>query len=95
MHFKFKVVDLLEIYIRKQGTNPLLLELVLPLLDAIEITQQTLETGNKSVSGEYKNLLDRMRGVYKNKLCKPKEYAPERNPGCKFTLRCQTSSRWH
>ena len=39
VNFKNRVLDLVEVYLKQQPTNPLSLELVLPLLQAIRITQ--------------------------------------------------------
>lgn len=39
LHFKLRVVDLLEIFIKRQGNHPLLITLFLPLVEAIRNNQ--------------------------------------------------------
>jgi hypothetical protein len=58
------VLDLVEIFIRKQGANPLIWRVYLPLLEALRIHT----TDDKAA------LHARLLGAF-TKLCKPKEYA--------------------
>ncbi|CAG8615223.1 13601_t:CDS:2, partial [Ambispora leptoticha] len=63
IHFKNKVLDLLEIFIRKQPSNPLVFNLILPLLDvALKTNSSSDQVANKA------------RGLLVNKLCKSKKY---------------------
>ncbi|KAI8504946.1 Myb-binding protein 1A [Branchiostoma belcheri] len=63
--FKQRVTDLLDIFLRKQPSNPLVLELVEPLL---RIVQDSLR------KSEEHSLAEKVAGLYRNKLCKIKEY---------------------
>jgi len=65
VHFKLRVLDLVEIFIKKQSKNPLILELMKPLLHII-----------KSSHGhnEEQAFFERTLGLYKNKLCQLHEY---------------------
>ena len=56
IHFKNKVFDLLEIFIRKQPTHPLTLELILPLLATV--LQAT--SSSEQIADRAKSLLDKM-----------------------------------
>eukprot|EP00124_Ichthyophonus_hoferi_P001015 Ihof_evm10s45 gene=Ihof_evmTU10s45 len=64
LHFKMRTLDLLEIFLRKQPTNPLIMDLILPLLDAYK-SVPTVKS--------YIVLKDRLYGIIVNKLCKLKE----------------------
>ncbi|XP_035690472.1 myb-binding protein 1A-like protein [Branchiostoma floridae] len=63
--FKQRVTDLLDIFLRKQPSNPLVLELVEPLL---RIVQDSLR------KSEEHGLAEKVAGLYRNKLCKIKDY---------------------
>jgi DNA polymerase phi len=64
LNFKLRVLDLVEIYVRKQATNPLIWRCFRPMLEAIRVTP---ETDDKQA------LNARLVAAY-GKLTKPKEY---------------------
>lgn len=66
--FKMRVIDLIETFIKRQSSSPLIVELVVPFL--IGIRDATLESQPGS-----KPLAQRLSGVYSNRLCKVKQYA--------------------
>ncbi|KAG0348544.1 DNA-directed DNA polymerase [Podila humilis] len=66
VHFKNKVLDLLEIYIKKQSSNALVLELIVPLLSLVFIPSAS----NKPVH-------DKISALLRNKLAKIKDYPRE------------------
>ena len=45
VNFKCRVLELLDIYIKQEHTNPLALQLLLPILDLIRLTKTTLVSG--------------------------------------------------
>lgn len=54
LNFKFRVLDLLDIYVKKEFLNPLALELLLPLLHvARQTNERNLATRARSVLKEY------------------------------------------
>lgn len=59
VHFKSRVLDLLEQFIKSQPTSPLIVTYVLPLLSLLEITDN-------------KGLADRAYNILKTKVCKAK-----------------------
>ncbi|KAF9434258.1 DNA-directed DNA polymerase [Entomortierella beljakovae] len=63
IHFKNKVLDLLELYIKKQSTNELVLDLIVPLLSLVLIPSAS----NKPVH-------DKISALLRNKLAKIKDY---------------------
>jgi len=66
LHFKFRVLDLIEIYVKRQPTSPFLFDAVVPLMQAILTAQ---------ASGiEKKSLAERMSGIL-GKVCKTKDFA--------------------
>jgi len=65
LHFKLRVLDLIEIFMKHQSKNPLTLLLFSHLLNALAAARASVES---------KPLYDRIVSLYKNKLCKPKEY---------------------
>ncbi|KAJ3245361.1 DNA-directed DNA polymerase [Chytriomyces hyalinus] len=65
LHFKLRAVDLLEIFIKKQPTNPLVLHLLVPSLQII------LESGDGEDSRE---LYAKMTHLVKTKLATIREY---------------------
>jgi len=67
LHFKLRVLDIIEIFIKKQASNPLVLELIDPLLD---VAWSSLN------SKDFHTLGERAQGLFQNKLCSPKELPP-------------------
>ncbi|KAI7872535.1 DNA polymerase phi-domain-containing protein [Spinellus fusiger] len=65
IHFKNNVMDLIVIFVRKNPTNPLVLEIIVPLLNII------CSTPTKSVTSQF---VDKMIAFIKNKISKQKEY---------------------
>lgn len=61
-HFKNRILDLVDLLVRKQSTNPLILQTVLPLLELA--TQSSLDE---------RQLADKAKGILKNRVCKAKE----------------------
>ncbi|CAG8456897.1 4358_t:CDS:10 [Ambispora gerdemannii] len=51
IHFKNKVLDLLEIFIRKQPSNPLVFNLILPLLDVVLKTNSSSDQAANKANG--------------------------------------------
>ncbi|KAF9105234.1 DNA-directed DNA polymerase [Mortierella sp. AM989] len=66
IHFKNKVLDLLELYIKKQSSNELVLDLIVPLLSLVLIPSAS----NKPVH-------DKISALLRNKLAKIKDYPRE------------------
>jgi DNA polymerase phi len=62
------VLDLLDIFIKKQSSSPLILDLILPLLSLIRNGQ-----GHTDMTP----LVNRAENLFRNKLCKTKEYPKE------------------
>lgn len=67
LHFKLRVLDIIEIFIKKQASNPLVLELIEPLLDA---AWSSLNSKN------FRPLGEKAQGLFTNKLCTLKELPP-------------------
>jgi DNA polymerase phi len=65
VHFKNNVMELIVIYARKNPTNPLVLELIVPLLQVIR------DTPAKSVSNQFST---KVISFLKNKLAKATDY---------------------
>ncbi|XP_065640104.1 myb-binding protein 1A-like protein isoform X1 [Hydra vulgaris] len=65
IHFKLRVLDLIEIFIKKQAKDPKVLDLVEPLLELIRVSQSHTDE-------QY--LFERTLGIFKNKLCSLHEY---------------------
>eukprot|EP00698_Gefionella_okellyi_P019633 TRINITY_DN6047_c0_g1_i1.p1 TRINITY_DN6047_c0_g1~~TRINITY_DN6047_c0_g1_i1.p1 ORF type:complete len:1253 (-),score=340.59 TRINITY_DN6047_c0_g1_i1:55-3789(-) len=65
-HFKFRVLDLLEIFVKSQAESPLMLDLVEPLL--------TASSTSAASGGVDKAIGERVAGIFKNKLCVSKEH---------------------
>ncbi|KAG0206968.1 DNA-directed DNA polymerase [Mortierella sp. GBA30] len=63
IHFKNKVLDLLELYIKKQSSSELVLDLIIPLLSLVLIPSAS----NKPVH-------DKISALLRNKLAKIKDY---------------------
>ncbi|XP_028411187.1 rDNA transcriptional regulator pol5-like [Dendronephthya gigantea] len=70
LHFKLRVLDLVEIIIKKQPSTDLILELMQPILEII----RTCLT-NK----DFTTLGERAQGIFKNRLCAIKEH-PKLSP---------------
>ncbi|KAI1313422.1 DNA-directed DNA polymerase [Mortierella claussenii] len=66
VHFKNKVLDLLELYIKKQSFNELVLDLIVPLLSLIVIP-----------SASNMPIHDKISAVLRNRLAKIKDYPRE------------------
>ena len=67
-HFRLRALDLLDIFIKRQSSNPLILDLILPLLHLIRRGQRLRDV---------KPLVDRAENLFSNKLCKIKQYPRE------------------
>jgi len=65
LHFKFRVLDLIEIFVKRQPSSPLLFDAVRPLVDAVVACQG---------EAEKKSLAERMSGILQ-KICKAREFA--------------------
>nr|XP_054775637.1 myb-binding protein 1A-like protein [Lytechinus pictus] len=65
LHFKLRVLDLLDIFIKRQQNNTLILDLVVPLLKVIESS-----AGHK----DNQLLAEKALNIYRNKLCRIKKY---------------------
>ncbi|CAH3192191.1 unnamed protein product [Porites evermanni] len=67
LHFKLRVLDIIEIFIKKQASNPLVLELIEPLLDVAWSSRN---------SKAFRPLGEKAQGLFTNKLCTLKELPP-------------------
>jgi len=67
LQFKLRVLDIIEIFIKKQASNPLVLELIDPLLD---VAWSSLNSKGFHTLGE------RAQGLFQSKLCSSKELPP-------------------
>ncbi|ORY26447.1 hypothetical protein BCR33DRAFT_859122 [Rhizoclosmatium globosum] len=67
LHFKLRVVDLIELFIKKQPANPLILSLIMPSLAVV------IETAD---SDESRELHTKMTTLIKTKLATVKEVPP-------------------
>ncbi|XP_072164198.1 myb-binding protein 1A-like protein [Diadema setosum] len=65
LHFKLRVLDLLDIFIKRQQSNPLILDLVVPLLRVVDSS-----AGHK----DNQLLAEKALNIYRNKLCRIKKY---------------------
>uniref|UniRef100_A0A3P8YEH9 MYB binding protein (P160) 1a n=1 Tax=Esox lucius TaxID=8010 RepID=A0A3P8YEH9_ESOLU len=66
--FKIKVLDLVEVFLAKQGSSPLVLGMVEPLLSVIE-------NGMSSESDQQEqDFLRKAADIFKNQLCRSKKY---------------------
>uniref|UniRef100_A0A3B4BXJ1 Myb-binding protein 1A-like protein n=1 Tax=Pygocentrus nattereri TaxID=42514 RepID=A0A3B4BXJ1_PYGNA len=69
--FKIKVLDLVEVFLIKQGSSVLVLGMVEPLLSVIE-------NGMSSESGQQEmDFLRRAAAIFRNQLCRGKQYCKE------------------
>ncbi|KAK8050433.1 hypothetical protein PG994_012163 [Apiospora phragmitis] len=66
IHFKHRVLDFLDIYLKKEAHNPLAFDLVLPLLGLIRTTQ-TKELGKKAtdILSNFARVFKKGRGIRK------------------------------
>jgi len=64
LHFRLRVLDLLTLFVKKHPANPLILDLLEPMLDAFHGAR----TGTENVV-----LHDRLLALFR-KVCKPNEY---------------------
>ncbi|KAJ3189227.1 hypothetical protein HDU85_002852 [Gaertneriomyces sp. JEL0708] len=67
LHFKFRVLDLLEIFIKKCPQHPLILDILMPVL---KLSTQTSSTADEL------DLHAKLVSLIKNKLCKLKAVPP-------------------
>lgn len=67
LYFKLRVLDIIEILIKKQASNPLILELIIPLLN---VTWSALN------SKDFHTLGEKAQAIFQNKLCTAKELPP-------------------
>ncbi|XP_077995887.1 myb-binding protein 1A-like protein [Glandiceps talaboti] len=65
VHFKLRVLDMLDIFIKRQPSNPLVLELLHPLLLTI---QSAVHNKGETV------LAEKASTLYRNKLCRSRKY---------------------
>uniref|UniRef100_A0A8C7T7T0 Myb-binding protein 1A-like protein n=1 Tax=Oncorhynchus mykiss TaxID=8022 RepID=A0A8C7T7T0_ONCMY len=66
--FKIKVLDLVEVFLARQGSSPLVLGMVEPLLSVIE-------SGMSSESDQQEqDFLRKAADIFKNQLCRAKQY---------------------
>jgi DNA polymerase phi len=68
VHFKNKVLELLGIFIRKNPANPLIFEMILPLLSVVRSTSSSSST---------KHFVDKTLALLNKRLSKNKEYPKE------------------
>jgi DNA polymerase phi len=69
--FRLRVLDLVETYVARMPHSPIVLDLVVPLLDALHATGGTLRGGARAgKSGrQVRGLHDRLRTVIVNRVC--------------------------
>lgn len=65
-HFKNRVLDLVDTYLKRQSCNPLVLRLITPLLDLISGSGQ-----------DERQLADKARGILRSRFSKAKEVPTE------------------
>ncbi|TPX59586.1 hypothetical protein PhCBS80983_g02349 [Powellomyces hirtus] len=68
LHFKFRVVDLLDVFLRKAPQSPLVIEMIMPLLNLLTTTARTADEQDLHV---------RLEALVKNKLFKIKDVPNE------------------
>ncbi|XP_038615517.1 myb-binding protein 1A [Tachyglossus aculeatus] len=66
--FKMKVLDLVEMVLAKQADNPLVLELIEPLLTVIERSM------NSDAGKQEQEFLRKTASIFTNQLCRAKQY---------------------
>ncbi|KAL1914929.1 uncharacterized protein VTP21DRAFT_7845 [Calcarisporiella thermophila] len=74
VHFKNKVLDLLDIFVKKQSANPLVFDLILPLFAVA-----------RSTAGEQQQAANKANAIL-NKLAKAKEYPRQYDEASLFDL---------
>jgi len=70
--FKLRVLDLVEVLIKKEPDSPLLLELPLALLNCVALSAAGNPSGAPSSAPQNKALLERASGILRHKLSKVK-----------------------
>ncbi|RVE64282.1 hypothetical protein OJAV_G00144220 [Oryzias javanicus] len=68
LDFKIKVLDLVEVFVNRQASNPLVLSLVEPLLNVIDREM------NSSSDQQSQDFLRKAADIFKNQLCRSKSY---------------------
>uniref|UniRef100_A0A3P9M4L6 MYB binding protein (P160) 1a n=1 Tax=Oryzias latipes TaxID=8090 RepID=A0A3P9M4L6_ORYLA len=68
LDFKIKVLDLLEVFVTRQASNPLVVSLVEPLLNVIDREM------NSSGDQQSQDFLRRAADIFRNQLCRSKSY---------------------
>uniref|UniRef100_A0A8C7ZNZ7 MYB binding protein (P160) 1a n=1 Tax=Oryzias sinensis TaxID=183150 RepID=A0A8C7ZNZ7_9TELE len=68
LDFKIKVLDLLEVFVTRQASNPLVVSLVEPLLNVIDREM------NSSSDQQSQDFLRRAADIFRNQLCRSKSY---------------------
>lgn len=68
LHFKLRVLDLVELFLQKEPTNPLIFELMIPLYEVVQASH-----GTKS----HTPLVERTVGIFNRRLCQAKTYPKE------------------
>ncbi|NXN38906.1 MBB1A protein, partial [Rhinoptilus africanus] len=66
--FKIKVLDLIEVFLSKQSENPLVFDIIEPLLHVIEQCMIS-DSGKQEVE-----FLQKTANIFKNSLCRSKQY---------------------
>ncbi|XP_076854880.1 myb-binding protein 1A-like protein [Brachyhypopomus gauderio] len=69
--FRIKVLDLLEVFLSKQGSSGLVLQVVEPLLAVIE------KSMTSEVEQQEQDFLRRAADIFRNQLCRGKQYCKE------------------
>ena len=86
LHFKMRVLDLLEIFLDKQSASVFVPQFLLPLMRALRNCYKEIETkaGNKGKRVSQKALLDRLMRIVKKKIFQNKDYSRGSN-----VVKCQ------
>ncbi|NXT52896.1 MBB1A protein, partial [Pluvianellus socialis] len=71
--FKIKVLDLVEAFLTKQSENPLVFDIIEPLLQVIEQCM-TSDSGKQEI-----DFLQKTANIFKNSLCRTKQYCKKVN----------------
>nr|XP_033777167.1 myb-binding protein 1A isoform X2 [Geotrypetes seraphini] len=66
--FKTKVLDLIEVFLSKQPENPLVFNIIEPLLSVIE------QSMSSDATQQEQDFLQKTASIFKNELCKAKRY---------------------
>ena len=97
LHFKLRVLDLVELYIRKEPTNPLILvghvttqkcpSYPLPHFSFQDMVVPLYELIHAAQSQkESSPLVKRVTGIFKNKLCHMKDVRWKTNVSCLYKI---------